>query len=114
MSGALGVRYGIQTLEDLRQRSVMVPGCDCWHRPATLKGRKDRREDPSVWIPALQSALAQGAAVYFLQHGQRLRKGLAYVRTCDTWGCANPEHRKTMTRAALARMNSRPCSTSVR
>lgn len=104
------VRYGIRTLDDLRERSVIVSGCDCWQRPSTMVARKARREDPSVWISDLQQALALGAAVYYLERGKRQRTGMAYVRTCDTWGCANPAHRASMSFAALAKRNALPCS----
>lgn len=110
MSVPVGTRYGIRTLEDLRQRSVISPGCTCWKRPVTLVERKARGDDPTVWVAELQQALAMGSAVYFLQHGRRLRRGNVYARTCDTWGCANPEHRKVMTYATLCRKNSRPLS----
>ncbi len=104
-----GSRYGIRTIDDLRARSVMADN-GCWMRPATMQKRKSARNDSSVWCSDLQQALSLGAAVFYLTRGHRLRRGMVFASTCGTRGCANPEHRKHTTAAALAKANATPCS----
>lgn len=89
----MGVRYGIKTLEDLRERCVVDDFTGCWtfqvqHRPA-------RRGDwgCNVWLSDQQRSETLQRAGWLLA-GRPMGKGRGWVvwRTCTNLLCCNPAH----------------------
>jgi len=87
----------VRTLDDLKGRCYIEPGCDCWHLRSS-RGRpmpKDRRH--AIWLFGKGSVTATRAALELA--GRPVRKGYRAVRTCESYDCVNPEHLKAWTKA---------------
>lgn len=90
---------GIQTAQDLRDR-CFVDGDGCWH----WRGAMSRDDSPAVWIPVLGCAGSLSMLTGLLKTGKRTGKNDCWYPTCPTPNCANPAHRKLMTRSAMMKI----------
>lgn len=86
---------GIRTIADLKDRCLVDDITGCW---VVGKSQTARRGLARVWLPALARSLTPGAAIAFLTTGSLPMRGVAWHRTCQTLGCANPAHRTKGTR----------------
>jgi hypothetical protein len=111
MSHASGAYLGsTRTLEDLRGRCVIVPGCDCWHlRKADGKPMPRDGKRHVVWIHG-QGAISATRAAWRLAGKPEPKEGRLVFRACTSYDCVNPQHLRVgthMSRAAAQKATGR-------
>lgn len=101
MSHMTGKRYGVYSLEALRERSVIEDGSDCW-----LWGGAMTRGYPRVWtahpVTGIPSSVSATMAAWHLA-GNWFRPDMVVYRTCGCHKCVNPAHMKCGTKAVACR-----------
>lgn len=82
----------IQTIADLRARSVQDPATHCWH----WLGAKSPDGVPRIWTFDHERGDKRGMsgpkAVWNIAHGAAPRPGHLVYRRCVTCDCVNPSH----------------------
>jgi hypothetical protein len=93
------MRRGVNTIEDLRERSVVDPVTHCWHWTlAKVKGH------PRIWTADLDAmdkrVLSGPRAVWYIAHGTPLGDQVAYMG-CWVKDCVCPAHVRRDQRARV-------------
>ena len=98
MSHVSGTRYGVYTLEAMRERCIVDEDTGCWLWSGAMA-----RGYPRIWTehPATRVAgsISATMAAWHLA-GNPLPVGNVVYRTCNCMRCVNPCHMKTGTKAA--------------
>lgn len=81
---------GIRTLADIKLRCTVDEFTGCWHWKGAKTGGVPQ---PSFWFPPLARRTTIGVAVCFIKTGAEPAPGVRWHCTCETKGCANPDHR---------------------
>ena len=87
---------GVHSLNDILLRCIVDEETGCWLWQGTRAGGCS----PSMWYPPMGKAVAGGVVLYHLLHGEVLRKGNYFHRTCQSGECMNPAHRRVGTRSS--------------
>lgn len=90
------MKRGVNTIDDLRERSSLDPVTHCWHwKLAKVKGH------PRIWTADLDAmdkrVLSGPRAVWYIAHGSTLGDQVAYMG-CWVKDCVCPAHVRRGTR----------------
>lgn len=93
------MRRGVNSIEDLRERSVVDPVTHCWHWTlAKVKGH------PRIWtadLDAMDKGVMSGPrAVWYIAHGKPLGDHVAYMG-CWVKDCVCPAHVRSALRPTV-------------
>ncbi len=97
----------IRALDDLLGRCRVDELSGCWIFGGSLS--EDR--EPRIWSVVFNQAVSVGTMLSLFTTGARPAAGVIYRRTCETRGCANPEHRIKSDRTVAADAARAPKST---
>lgn len=95
---------GVQTVEDLKARSIVSEVTECWRWQGALHKERKSNEGrwAAIWIfdpVALKSCVVSGARAAAIVAKLPLFRGWRAWLTCDRPDCVNPAHVKTGTKA---------------
>ena len=96
----MSTRYGIRTLQHLRDRCVITSRGDCWTYRQQVYRARTQQWDPNIWLSDLQRTETLQRAAWLLA-GRPLMRGTVVWRICGNDHCCNPAHLRSGTRADM-------------
>lgn len=98
-----GTVYGVQSLDDMRERCVVDQETGCWSWSMySVPARGGYL--PIVWVPAgvigTAGAKATATRAAWLLSGRKIRPGNIVWRCCGNKLCINPEHLRSTSKSA--------------
>lgn len=100
-------KRGVWNVADLKLRCTVEPGTECW----IWKGAFCDGQGRTCVLPWGGNPTTLGAAICMLVTGERPGKQTAWhPYRCSNQRCANPSHRKPMSRSEVQHLLKRPVS----
>lgn len=102
----VGTIYGVQSLDDMRDRCVIDPDTGCWSW-GLYKIPARGGPVPAVWVPS--GVLGEGRLkttairAAWLFSGRKIRDGHIVWRCCGNKACINPDHCRSTSKAEHGR-----------